>query len=887
MTRRPSFSHLPAVPWLLRRLLQPARVEEVEGDLEELWTARATARAGWMALRLAYLRDVAGVISAALAAERLRRRMSATAHSPHKAGTGIFGMGQDVRHVLRLIRRQPLFAVVTVSTLALGIAASAGIFTAVDRLLLRPLPYPAPERLVTIENPPYSFARGRMDLSPRVARSGLFTAAGLYAEGGLNIDTGNASIRVPAAVASPGVFAALGVAPQLGRWYTDEEDKDGANTVAVISDGLWSRHLGRDPATLHRPLQINGRAFRVVGVMPGGFQFPGRTDVWIPPFSDRQITGQAFFAHVVGRLAPGVSPAAATDALIRLNADRGAPAGEAQQPGVVPLHDELTARVRSTLLLLALSIGLVLLVTCSNVAGLMLSRVARRHSEFVLRRALGGSRWRLARLLLLESLMLSLAAGAVGIAGATVALRSIAAFAADPVPGVDLSTVDVRMVGIVLGLSMVTALLFSLAPAAAAASQEAALVIRASATATGSRTWRLFRHALVIGQVAAALVLLTVSGAALTTLGRLSRVDLGFLPGSALAFDVSLPLARYGSPSTAIDFYDRAHDALTSVPGVARVAATGMLPGDTATGVGVRVERFGQPSDPSRPPTSATLLSATPDYFSVMGIAVARGRAFTAADRAGAPKVVILSESTAAALWPDGRDPVGQRITVTLGKPAEAAVVGVVADVLLRGPAWDGPARQLYHPLAQQPPYGTMSFVLDIDARERSTGIPATAVREAIGRIDPSLPIYNLRPTATITSGFLAAHRLAATTLAAFATMTLALAAVGLYGSLAQLVTHQRREIGIRIALGADHARIRRGVVALGAKLAVVGLATGLPIAGVAAKLIGTFVPSLDPPSSALMMLASVVLLGAAITASWLPARRATQGDPLLAMRAE
>jgi len=887
MTRGRRFSHIPSVPWLLRRVLRASRVEEVEGDLEELWTARASAGVGRVALRIAYVRDVAGVIGAAHAARNASRHPTSVAPADGRTGMGTFGMSHDLRYVLRMIRRQPLFAAVTVATLALGIAASAGIFTAVDRLLLRPLPYPEPERLVAIENPPYSFARGRMDLSPRIMRSGLFTAAGLYAEGGVNLDAGSDAVRVPAAVASPGVFAALGVPPQVGRWYTADEDQDGANTVALISDGLWSRQFGRDPAVLTRPLHINGRAFRVVGVMPGGFQFPGRTDVWIPPFADRQITGQAFFAQVAGRLAPGVSPAAATDALIRWNEERGTPADASQMPKVTPLHEELTARVRSTLLLLAISIGLVLLVTCSNVAGLMLSRVARRHDEFVLRRALGGSRWRLARLLLLESLVLSLLAGAGGAAGATVALRWVAALATDPVPGVDLGAVDLRMLAIVFGISIVAALLFSLAPAVAAASQQAALAIRATATTTRGRSWRWFRHAIVIGQMASALVLLTVSGAAFGTLDRLSRVDLGFGSGSTTAFDVSLPLSRYGSPATAIDFHDRAHEALAAVPGVTRVAATGVLPGDTSTGVGIRVERAGQPADPSRPPIFATMLSAAPDYFGVMGIAVARGRPFRSTDRIGAPAVVIVSESTAQALWPDGRDPIGERVSAGLVKTAQAEVVGVVSDVLLRGPATTGHARQLYYPLAQQPPYGAMSFVLEVDAGAASSATLAREVREALRRIDPSLPVYNLRPVSTIASGFLAAHRLAMSLMSTFAVMTLALAAVGLYGSLAQLVSQQRREIGIRIALGADQARVWRSVVALGTKLAVMGLVLGVPIAGIAARLIRAFVPSLDPPSAMLMTLSSVVLVGVAVAASWIPARRATQVDPLMAVRSE
>jgi putative ABC transport system permease protein len=363
---------------------------------------------------------------------------------------------------------------------------------------------------------------------------------------------------------------------------------------------------------------------------------------------------------------------------------------------------------------------------------------------------------------------------------------------------------------------------------------------------------------------------------------RLARVDLGFGNTQALALEVTLPQERYDSPARVIAFHRDAAERLRAVPGVRRVGATGVLPGDRALGVGLRVTPAALPADQADRIPFAIMLYASPDYFRAMGVRIVKGRAFTAADAAGAPPVMIVSESEAAAIWPDGRDPIGE--IVTLGRATTFEVVGVVSDVRLRGPDTDSPVRQFYRSILQSPPFGPMVFVVDAGTPPLAL-VPA--MRAALADVDPDLPMYNVQPVAAITTGFLAAHRLAMTLMGGFAAMTLLLAAVGLYGVLAQIVSQRTREIGIRIALGAGTARLLRGVVLHGLGLAAAGIALGAAAAGIAARLIRAFVPSLDALAWTTIAADAMVLLVVALVATWIPARRAASVDPLVSLRAD
>ena len=850
------------------------RLEEYLGDVSELWAQRRLA--GRRALILRAARDVVSLLVHAKRGHALAGRPPARSLS-----MGVNSMWHDVRYSLRLMRRQPLFSALTLLTLTLGIAASTGIFTTVDRLLWRPLPFPDPDRLFVVEDPPYSFAGDRMNPSKSFASLPVFAGVGLYAEGGVNVDGFSAPIRAVAAVASPGFFTALGVPAQLGRAYTEDEDVPDANQVVVISHRFWRRHFGGDPDVLTRGLSINRQPFRITGVMPEGFTFPGATELWLPSGADRQTTGQAFAPDVIARLGAGVTPSQAEAAFDAWDREKGAPAREKPGPRFTRLQDSLTHDVRPTLLLLAISVGLVLLVATTNVAGLLLARVARRQPEFVLRRALGASRVRLIQLMAIDAGCYAVIAGIAGAALSVLTLRAFSILGGGPAPIAAPTGIDGRMLLIAVVVSTLSALLFGLAPGLAVTAQPGQ-ALRSGVTATRGRGWRWARHGLVIGQVACALILLTVTTATTATMRRLAQVDLGFDGRGVLGLDVALPTATYKSSEATSLFVADAIARLRAIPGASSAGATGLLPGDLSTGIGIRIGVPGEVKASNAAQRFASYLSASPGYFESLGIEVVDGRGFTENDRKGAPEVGIISESTARRLWPDGRSPVGLRLEAGFRAMAPVEVIGVVRDVMLRGPEAVSRLMQLYRPMAQNPPFGNVSFAV------KTSGDPlalAPAVRAAIAAIDPTLPVHNFRSMSGVARNFLSAHRLAMAVMGAFALLTLVLAGVGLYGLLAQLIEQQTREIGIRVALGADPRRVRRVVVGVAVRLAVVGIMLGAAGASVAASLVASYVPKLDAIAWRTVVVHSVVLLTIALVASWMPARRAAAIDPIIALR--
>jgi predicted permease len=845
------------------------------GDIVELWARRRET--GRRALMLRGARDVAGLLlhfgrgyPVTKAPLMMRVLMG---------GTTVL---HDIRYSFRLMRRQPLFAALTLATLTLGIAASTGIFTTVDRLLWRPLPFPDPDRLVIVAHPPYSFAGNRMNPSDALTALPAFAGVGLYAQGGVNVDGLGTPVRAAAAVASPGFFTALRVPAIVGRPYTREEDIPGANAVVVVSHRFWLSRLGGDPNVLERALSINRRPFRITAVMPEGFTFPGLTELWLPSAADRQTTGQGFAPTVVARLAPAVTAPEAEAALDALDRERGAPEREKSGPRLTRLQDALTRDVRPTLLLLAMSVGLVLLVAATNVAGLLLARVARRQPEYVMRRALGASRRRLIQLMAVDALCYATLAGVAGAALGTMTLRAFSALSGGLGAATTPDGVDTRMLLIAFCASASSALLFGLAPGVAAAAHPASQALRSGVTSTRGRGWRWVRSTLVVSQVAGALVLLAVTSATTATMQRLAAVDLAFDGRGVLGLDVTLPTATYGGPRPASLFVERALERLHSIPGVTSAGATGLLPGDASTGIGIRVNLPGEVLAPGAEPRFASFLSASPEYFDALGIKVVSGRAFTEDDRPGAPAVVIISESTARLLWPDGRSPVGLRVETGFTAMAAMEVVGVVRDVMLRGPdALTRPAH-LYRPMAQYPPFGNVSFAVKTSGDPLALG---PAVTSAIAEIDPTLPVYHLRSMARVASDFLAAHRLALTVMGLFAILTMTLAGVGLYGVLAQLVEQQTREIGVRVALGAEPRQVRRAVVSVALKLAACGVVIGAAASGVAASLVASYVPRLDAISWPTVAGLAGLLMVIALVASWVPARRASAIDPIVALR--
>ncbi len=796
-------------------------------------------------------------------------------------------MVQDVRYALRMMRRRPATSVATILILAIGIGAGTAIFTAVDRLLLRPLPFPDPDRLVHVVHPPLRFAPTGGMVSKTFIDLPAIAAAGVWASGGMNLDGGDEALRVAAAAVDDGFFAAMSVPAIVGQTLPPS---DRSSRFAVLSYELWQRRFNADRAIVGQTISINRQSFTVTGVMPPGFGFPGQTEVWVPPLVDLQLTGAAFAPDVLARIAPDVTLEQARAAVVAYDSARWAARGQPtpspdQAMTIRPLAAELTQQSRPTLLLLAASVLLLLLVVSASVANLLLARVAAREREFALRRALGASRWRMVRQLFVECLLLSTAGAIVGAIGSGWALNSLRVLAPDAIGPLGVGVFDLRSLALALMLSLATTVLFGVAPGLAAASRQAEHVVRAGRDEMRSPAWRRIRSGLIVSQMALALMLLTASAAAVAALLEVTRINLGFGSSRALAVTVTLPIARFRQPDTIREFFERAHARLRAVPGVRRVGGTGFLPGSKDIGAGFEFRVPGRPEPPDGQKIFASYLAASPDYFAVMGIRVVSGRPFAAADTVGAPPVVILSESAARRLFPNGGPAVGQRVEIARLNRGMTAfdVVGVVADVHFRAPeATTRELSQAYLPLAQSPPFGNLSFVADMDGEPlKSIG----AIRAAMREVDPSIPIYNAHAIDSVVDRYLASRRLAGILVSGFAVVTLLVASIGLYGLMAQRVTDQVREIGIRLALGANPIDVGRTIVRHGVGLTLAGAVVGAAAAFLILRAFGAIVPIRDAVSPWIVVVNAGVLIVTGLLATWHPASRAVKIDPVNILR--
>ena len=874
MRDRPTRTMLRAGRLVIRfavRDSRPGFADEIEGDLIELWQRRHAA--GRTDLTRAYLRDLAGV-----AVARARRR-TPQGHGWLRSSWKGLGMRQDFGYAVRMMRRHPVSSLAAVATLAIGIGAAAAIFTAVDRLLLRPLPYPDPDRILHVERAPLE-VHPRHQVSPSFVDLPAITAAGTWSPGGANLEWTGGADRITAAVVDDGFFSVMGVSPLVGQPLPEP---DGTGRYAVLAYDLWRARFNADRAIVGREISLNGRPFIVTGIMPPRFTFPGRTDVWVPPMVDLQFTGAAYAPEVIARAAPDAPLAHVEDQVAAY--DRAHRPGTEEPMRITPLGRELTTPIRPTVILLAGCVALLLMVACASVSNVLLAQVAARRQEFVVRRALGATRWRVARLLLAEAMILSCAGAALGTLGAGWTLRSLGALAPATLGDLGFGALDPRLIGAAAAVSLLTAVGFGAGPGIAAAGHIAAHVVRAGRGEEGLPFWRRVRSGLIVGQMAVALVLLTASAAAVAALAKVTRIDPGFGSARALAMTVTLPHARFGSPEAIAAFYERAHERLAAAPGVRRVAATGYLPGSGAIGVGLELKVPGRELPPEAPRFFGSYMSASPDYFTTMGIRLVAGRAFTPADRLGAPPVIVLSETTARGLFPDRPHPVGQRVVVgRAGTATPHEIVGVVADVRLYSLVvrTERALRQAYVPLLQSPPFGNLAFVAEIEGRPEDS-IPT--MRDAMREVDASIPIFNAEPVDAAIDRYLASHRLAGSLVSAFALVTLLVAAIGLYGLMTQLVLDRKREIGIRIALGANPRRVRRRMLVQGVVHALAGAALGALGAVAALRLFASVAPAFEQPGPWVLLLSGGVLMTVAVLATWIPASRVIGIDPMSAIR--
>jgi putative ABC transport system permease protein len=788
----------------------------------------------------------------------------------------------DLRQAHRAVRLSPGFSVVAIVTLALGIGANTALFSVADAVLLRPLPYPTPDRLVVIDGAPLSFNRRTgMTLHSDVEQSGIFNGVGTYVRGALNVGGGPEPERVSAAAVSAGFFEALGAKPNIGRVFTDDDLKADLRQ-AVISHAFWIRR-GRSIQP-GGELLINGRAFTVRGIMPPRVDFPGGADVWIPVGADHQIAGSASAPTTVARLTPGVTTNRARVEIERIAdaASKGARDFREQPVFVETMQDQLVGPVRPLFLALTVAVALVLFVACINTASLLLARVSAREREISVRRALGASGFRLVRHLFCESALLAAYAGLLAVPAAMWTLAAIQGVLPATLHGVDDVAIDGRTLLVTAVLCVIATLFFGMAPACSLRGAGATGVLRGTSSPTADLFWRRFRSGLVVSELAIALVLIAGAATVVQTVRSLLRVELGVTGERALTAETTLPVATYDSPERLALLYDRLEAALRAIPGVEAAGVTNLMLGSREVGVGRRIRVAGRPA-PEGAERGASYLSASPDYFRAIGLPLVAGRYFTAADGLGAPAVAILSESVARRVGLSPAEAVGQRVEIGIGQPSWATVVGVTGDVRMGGPEAD-PRAQLYVPLAQQANYGTTFLIV------KALGDPAAlapAVRAVMAGIDSNAPLYNVQTFDQVRAGFLAERRFAMAILSAFGLLAVGLAGIGLYGVLTYLVQLRTREIGIQMALGASPGAIRWQVVRGGLLHAIVAVAIGSAASAALLRVMTSYVPGLQPADASLLATAATAVFAAMIPITWIPARRATAIDPMNALRAE
>ncbi|HEU4628503.1 MAG TPA: ABC transporter permease [Gemmatimonadaceae bacterium] len=802
----------------------------------------------------------------------------------------------DLRYAARKLRQQPAFTLAVVLVLGLGIGAATAMFSAVDALLLRPLPFQHDGRLVVlhgVDNTTREFAGERqgMPYLPDVrAMRDVFSHVAAVAPGALNLTDPDAPARLRVALATPDLFATLGVRPALGRAFTPEEGTPDGPLAAILSDGLWRRYYGGDTAVLGRDLRLNGRPYRIVGVMPRGFGFPEETEVWVPmPVPMTLARWDAFRGWMpsifVARLAPGVTSAQADAKLTSLIRRFQSPERRAEpreRAAVRPLRDVLVGDRRTALLVLMGATALVLLVACANVTNLLLSRAAARREEMALRAALGSGRLRLVRQLLVESTLLAVAGALLGVVLAHASLGALRALTPEALAGTVAPRVDGRVLLFSLTAALVTGVGFGLWPAIGASRANANQVIKGGnaggATAReGARARRVF----VVAELALALMLAVGAGLMLRSLQTLLASDSGVEAESVATLELTLPRTMYETPAARQQFFEQVMHRLRATPGVQSAAWVNELPLRGKSSISISVQPEGRPPQDPRDMIMAQLLYASADYFETLGISVLRGRGFTIPVDSTRPEVII-NETLARQLWP-GENPIGQRLSSIYpdGRPGPTvvAIVGDVKAVSLESDAQG----QMYYPIDDSPPSNGAILV-------RGTLEPrvlAARLHDAVRAVNPAQAVYNVRPMTEVIAGAIAPRRANTLLITAFGLVAVALAAVGVYGVIAYGITRRTREIGIRMALGARSGDVLALVLREGVALALLGVAIGLAGAWALRRVIASLLYGIAPSDPVTFVGAALALLVIALAATLLPARQALRVDPARTIRVE
>jgi len=797
----------------------------------------------------------------------------------------------DVRYALRSFRKQPGFTAVAVLVMAIGIGAVTVMFSTLEAVVLRPLPYAEPDRLAWV----WSLTPANQQNTVSAVdyfdyRDGLDpfeSLAAYYALRANAVLTGDGEPeRAPSTLVSHNFFATLAVQPALGRFFVPAEEEAGAPDVAVISHALWQRRFGARPDVVGRPITIDGRAYEVVGVAPPAFAFPQGIELWTPMRHDLQPvrgrTNRNF--RMFGRLAAGVTiEQAQTQATVV--ASRIAAAYPAEDEGwgvqVQPLHEVFFGSYRPAMLALFGAVTLLLVIACANVSSLVLARAVSRRHEIGVRLSLGASRGRIAGQLLVEGVALACLGGALGLLCSLLGIEALKAFAPPTLPRVADIGLNRSVVGVALAASVVSGLLVSLVPSVRSGAVSLADVLRPGARATEERAGLRLRGALVVAQVALSAALLVGAGLLARSLVRLYQVDPGFQPEALVISAVQLPADRYDTEAKRAAFVTELRERLTALPDVVDVTGAELLP-FTLSGRWNTVWRSDRPPQSPEERMAGQRQIVTRGYFQTLGIPLVRGRNFEPADRVDAPPVTIINQALAAQFWP-GEDAMGKVLVLPWGDGLPMEVVGIAADIRQRGPD-DTPRPTFYLSYEQFPVMADVQ--LAIRARGESVAI-ADSVRDAFRRMDPTLALARFDTMGSLFAERVALPRFRAWLLSLFSVMAFVLAVTGLYGVLAYFVSQRTHELGIRMALGADARSLTRLVVRRGMLLAGLGIALGLPAGLAGARLVQSLLFETAPLDPAILAGVAGALALAALAACIVPALRATRVDPLAALRAE
>jgi predicted permease len=807
---------------------------------------------------------------------------------------------QDVRYGVRKLLRSPGFTAVAVLTLALGIGANTAIFSVVNGVLLKPLEYRQPEELVFINSQFPTLAFDKFWISPPEYRDiqthlRSFSDVGAWRTGSVSLSGIESPINVNSTIATAELFTTLGVQPQLGRTYSHEEDmQDGPPAAAVISNGLWRRAFDSDPRMVGRDIEINGNPVPVVGVMPPGFDIEdGGIDVYLPTgIPDNPTNRGSHYLNLVGRLAPGVSVDQARSEMSGLLGRWGETASghvpnDSTHPIVVTsLREEMVGEIRPALLILLGAVGFVLLIACANVANLLLARAETRQREIAVRSAVGAGRGRLARQFLTESVILSLVGGGLGLLVGQWGLRALLAVSPDSIPRADAIALDPAVLIFAVGVAVLTGLLFGLAPMLHLSARSMGMALRDGGQRnTASAGRRRVRRALVVTEVALAVVLVIGSGLLLRSMAALQAVDPGFDPENMLTFQLFLPQSSYAEPSDLIGFHDKLARGIEALPGVEGVVTmSGLPPLRDVNANDTEFEGLTQtPDGPAHNVDYYQIVSG--DYFGTMGIQIVDGRGFRPGDDASATPVMVINETLARVFYP-GENPIGRRMRPCCGDEVPwFTIVGIAKDVK-QGGLSERTGTELYAHYPQVVTFGSRTTNVAIRT-DRNAMALADEVRRTVWREDPNLPLAELQTMEANVARSMNRPRFLTLLLSIFAGIALALAAVGTYGVLSYSVAERSKEIGIRMALGAEAPRVLGMVMRDGLGVAALGLLAGLAGALLTTRLMSSMLFGISDLDLTTFVAAPVVLAVVAVVASWLPAHRATRVDPIVALREE